>query len=141
MRRNPLARFVPSASIVSLALAGAIAPVSAQSRWKEIGKTSVGNVVYVDPASVKKNNGIITARIRVKFTTPVTVQNGKQWVVSHHIAMFDCAKSRVAAKESIYYSDVAATKVVERTTIAQPGYGPAIGGSMTQVALDYFCKK
>jgi len=118
-----------------------LAQASSQGRWKEIGKTSAGNSVYVDPGSVKKDKGIITARIRVKFTTPVAVQNGEHWSVSHHIAMFDCAKSTVAAKESIYYSDAAATRVVQRSTIAKPGFGSAIGGSMTQVALDYFCKK
>src|SRR6516165_240421 len=94
--------------------------LTAQSRWREIGKTSTGNSVYVDPASVKKDKGIITARIRDKFATPVAVQNGQQWAVSHHIAMFDCAKSAVAAKETVYYSDVAATKVVQRSTIVKP---------------------
>ncbi len=117
------------------------APTVTQSRWKEIGKTSAGNVVYVDPRSVKKDNGIITARIRVRFTTPVQQRNGDHWDASHHIAMFDCAKSRVAAKETIYYSNEAAGKISSRSTNAIPGFGPAIGGSMTQVALDYFCKK
>ncbi|MGH7616944.1 MAG: surface-adhesin E family protein [Gemmatimonadaceae bacterium] len=125
-----------------LLAAAAVGPASAQSRWKEIGKTSTGNVVYVDPSSVKKDHaGIITARIRVKFTTPVALPNGTHWSVSQHIAMFDCAKSRVAAKESTYYSDDAATHVVQHSTIAKPGFGSAIGGSMTQVALDHFCKK
>lgn len=55
--------------------------------------------------------------------------------------MFDCARSTVGAKESIYYSNEAANKIVKRTTIAKPGFGPAIGGSMAQVALDYMCKK
>jgi hypothetical protein len=112
---------------------------TAKSRWKEIGKTSVGNTVYVDPKTVKKVNGITTARLRVKFATPTDAPEGK-WYESHHTAMFDCAKKAIAAKESIYYGDAAATKVVRRSVIAQPGYGPAIGGSMTQVALDYFCK-
>lgn len=97
--------------------------------------------MFVDPRSVKKDNGIITARIRVKFTAPVAQQNGDRWDASHHIAMFDCAKSRVAAKETIYYSNEAAGKVSSRSTNKIPGFGPAIGGSMTQVALDYFCKK
>ena len=133
--------------LTALVLATALAtlslcePASAQTRWKEIGKTSTGNSVYVDPTSVKKDNGIITARIRVKFTPPVVLQNGKQWAVSHHVAMFDCAKSMVAGKESVYYSDAAATTVVQRSAIAKPGFGPALGGSMTKVALDYFCKK
>ena len=112
---------------------------SAQGRWKEIGKTSSGNPVYVDPRSLKRVNGITTAKVRVKFVTPVKATNG-MWYSSQHIAMFDCAKKTVAAKESIYYGDAAETHVTEKKTNAQPGFGPALGGSMTQVALDYICK-
>jgi hypothetical protein len=111
----------------------------AQSRWKEIGKTSVGNSVFVDPRSVKKVNGIITAKIRVKFVEPVKTPQGN-WMSSQHVAMFDCAKSTVAAKETTYYGDAAETRVIEKRSLAQPGFGPAIGGSMTKVALDYLCK-
>ena len=124
--------------IVALLLLLPCERAAAQSRWKEIGKTSSGNSVYVDPRTVKTVNGIVTARVRVKFTTPVATPQGA-WVSSQHIAMFDCAKSTVAAKETIYYADDAGTKIVEKKTIAKPGFGPAIGGSMTKVALDYFC--
>ena len=124
--------------IVALLLLVPSERAAAQSRWKEIGKTSSGNSVYVDPRTVKTVNGIVTARVRVKFTTPVATPQGA-WVSSQHIAMFDCAKSTVAAKETIYYADEAGTKIVEKKTIAKPGFGPAIGGSMTKVALDYFC--
>jgi hypothetical protein len=134
-------RLIPLILACATALLSPGEQARAQGRWKDIGKTSTGNSVYVDPASIKKDNGIITARIRVKFATPVALPNGQQWAVSHHIAMFDCAKSTVAAKETIYYSDAAATKVVQRSTIAKPGFGSAIGGSMTKVALDYLCKK
>lgn len=120
---------------VLLSIAGT---ARAQSRWKEIGKTSTGNSVYVDPRSVKKVNEIITARIRVKFSPPVVTPRGN-WVTSQHVAMFNCAKSSVAAKESMYYADEAGQKLVERKTNAIPGFGPALGGSMTKVALDYLC--
>jgi hypothetical protein len=53
---------------------------------------------------VKTVNGIVNARVRVKFTVPVETPQGK-WVTSQHVAMFDCAKSTVAAKETIYYAD------------------------------------
>jgi hypothetical protein len=109
-----------------------------KSRWKEIGKTSTGNTVYVDPRTVKNVKGIITARIRVKFAPPVKTASGT-WVTSQHVAMFDCAKSTFAAKESIYYSDEAGTAVVQRNVNKLPGFGPALGGSMTKVALDYLC--
>ena len=111
---------------------------NAQSRWKEIGKTSTGNSVYVDPRTVKKVNGIITARIRVKFSPPVSTAQGN-WVTSQHVAMFNCAKSSFATKESVYYADEAGQRVVERKTNAIPGFGPALGGSMTKLALDYLC--
>ena len=113
-------------------------PATAQSRWKEIGKTAAGNPVSIDSKSIKTVNGIITARVQVKFVQPVATAHGV-WRLSRHLAMFDCAKKTLAAKESIYYSDDAATKVVDKSIISKPGFGPAIGGSMTQVALDYVC--
>jgi hypothetical protein len=109
-----------------------------KSRWKEIGKTSTGNTVYVDPRSVKNVKGVVTARIRVKFAPPVKTASGT-WVTSQHLAMFDCAKSTFAAKESTYYSDESGTTVVQHNVNKLPGFGPAIGGSMTKVALDYLC--
>ena len=130
-------RSLLSAPILLAALA---VPAAAQSRWKEVGKTASGNSVYVDPRSVKTANGIITAKVRVKFTEPVKTDNGA-WRSSQVTAMFDCAKSTVAAKESAYYSDDAGTKVVEHSVNPKPGFGPAIGGSMTKVMLDYVCKK
>jgi hypothetical protein len=122
-----------------LALALAAAPASAQGRWKEIGKTSAGNTVYVDPHSVKHAKGIVTARLRVVFATPVATPEGA-WKSSQHTAMFNCAKATVAAKENVYYADVAGRKVVERSAPEIPGYGSVIGGSMTKIALDYLCK-
>lgn len=104
-----------------------------------MGTTSVGNPVYVDPRSIKKVNGIITAHIRVKFIKPVDASPGVVWRSSQHIAMFDCAKSTVAAKETTYFADEAGTKVVEKKTVKIPGFGSPIGGSMTKVALDYLC--
>src|SRR5690242_11814262 len=111
---------------------------AAQARWKEIGKTSVGNSVYVDPRSVKKVNGIVTARVRVKFEPPVKTAHG-MWAASQTLAMFDCAKSSIAAKETIYYADEKTGKITERKVNAQPGFGPALGGSMAKLALDYLC--
>jgi hypothetical protein len=125
---------------VILLVAVTAAPALAQSRWKEIGKTSVGNVVYVDPSTVKTVNGITTARIRVKFIPPVATPDGK-WVTSQHLAMFNCAKGTFASKESVYFSDEAGKKVVEKKVNAIPGYSEATPGSITKVALEYLCKK
>ena len=111
--------------------------IALQGGWKEIGKTAANNTVYVDPRSIKTVKGITTARIQVKFTEAV---QGTGWKLSRHVAMFDCAKKTVAAKSSTYYSDAAGTRVVKKDEPKIPGFGPAIGGSMTAVAMDYICK-
>ncbi len=126
--------------VVLLLLASVAAPAAAQGKWKEIGKTSVGNSVYVDPSSVKTVNSIISARIRVKFSPPVATPDGN-WVTSQHLAMFDCAKGTFANKESTYFSDEAGKKVVEKKVNKIPGFSSPLGGSMTKVAFDYMCKK
>jgi hypothetical protein len=128
------------ALILAIALSAPAAPAAAQGRWKEIGKTASGNTIYLDPRTRKTAGSITTVRLRVKFTDPVATPQGA-WKTSQHIAMFDCAKTRVAARESWYYSDEAGTKIVKHDVIALPGYGSPIGGSMTRVALDYICKK
>lgn len=126
-------------SFVTTAALAVLLPATARAQWKEIGKTSAGNPISVDARSIKTKDGITSARVQVKFATPVETPQGT-WRLSRHDAMFNCAKKTVAAKSSTYYSDVAATKVVKRDVIKIPGYGPAIGGSMTQIALDYVCK-
>lgn len=111
---------------------------AAQGRWKEIGRTSAGNTVYVDPRSVKHEKGIITAVVRVKFTPPVKTSTGTM-IASHTVAMFDCAKRTIAAKENTYYLDESRNRVADRTVNRIPGFGPALRGTLGDVALTYFC--
>lgn len=126
--------------LISCLLLAAASPVSAQSRWKDIGKTSSGNSVYIDPRSVKTVSGIINARVRVKFEPPVQTPQGA-WATSQTSAMFDCAKQTIASKETVYYADERTNKIVERKVNAKPGFGPALGGSMAKLALDYLCSE
>jgi hypothetical protein len=124
--------------MAALILLVASLPAAAQGRWKEIGKTAAGNTISLDPKSLKTVNGVITGLVEVHFTEPVKTPKGN-WKLSRHTMMFDCAKKTVAAKQSTYYSDEAGTKVVDKNVISKPGFGPAIGGSMTAVALEYVC--
>ena len=126
--------------VIPCLLLAAGSPARAQSRWKEIGKTSSGNSVYIDPRSVKTVNGIVNARVRVKFDPPVQTPQGA-WAASQTAGMFDCAKQTIAAKETIYYADERTNKIVERKVNAKPGFGPALGGSMAKLALDYVCSE
>jgi hypothetical protein len=111
----------------------------AQKKWTPIGTTASGNPVFVDAKSVKRTGSIVAATVRVVFTTPVQTPKGA-WMSSRTTATFDCAKKTLAAKENVYYGDARETKVVDRKVNAIPGYGPALGGSMGALALDYVCK-
>ena len=128
------------ALLVALVLSALTGPAAAaQGRWKDIGPTASGNVVSVDPRSIKRSGGLVSATVRVVFTTPVKTPQGL-WASAKTSATFDCAKKSLAAKENVYYSDAKSTKVVERKVNKLPGYGPALGGSLGAVALDYLCK-
>ena len=112
----------------------------AQAKWKEIGKTMVGNPVFLDPKSVKKGaDGIITATLRVPFVKPVTTPKGPI-TSSVTIAMFDCAKQVVAVKENTYYHDEKSNSIYQHSAAKTPGYGPAIKGTLPDVAMAYLCK-
>jgi hypothetical protein len=126
-------------ALVTLTLI-AILPTAAraQKRWTQIGTTSSGNPVFVDPKSVKKSGSLVDATIRVVFTKPVATPEGS-WMSARTKATFDCAKKSLAAKENVYYGDAKETKVVERKVNKIPGFGPALGGSLGAVALGYFC--
>ena len=123
--------------VLALLLVPSVA--EAQKKWTPIGTTASGNPVFVDAKSVKRTDSLVSATVRVVFTTPVQTPKGA-WMSSRTSATFDCARKRLAAKENVYYGDAKETKVVDRKVNAIPGYGPALGGSMGALALDYLCK-
>lgn len=117
------------------------APGSGQGRWREIGKTSTGNPVLLDPRSVKKGaDGIVTATLRVTFVKSVATPKGPI-TASRTIAMFDCAKKLVAVKENTYFHDEAANRVFQKSAPGKPGFGPAIKGTLPDVAMTHLCPK
>ena len=129
------------AVVVALtSLASPALPNVVQAKWQEIGKTSVGNPVYVDPRSVKKGaDGIVTATVRVTFVKPANTPKGPI-TASRTVAMFDCGKKVVAVKENTYYHDEKSNNVYQHTAAKTPGYGPAIKGTLPDVAMAYLCK-
>ena len=119
-------------------LIAALAPTAQAQKWKDIGTTSSGNVVSIDPKSVKRSGALVSATVRVVFNPPVKAARGL-WASSRITADFDCAKRYLASKGSTYYSDAKGTKVVERSVNRQPGFGPGLGGSLGGIAVDYLC--
>ena len=124
--------------VVAAALCITLAPAARAQKWKEIGKTSSGNMVSVDERSIKRKADTVSATVRVVFTEPVKASRGT-WKSSKTTASFDCRRRYLAAKENVYYADEKGTKVVERSVNKMPGYGPGLGGSLGGIAVDYFC--
>ena len=134
MRRIPVHGAVTAALLLVPGL------LAAQAQWKQIGKTTSGNAVYVDPRSVHTDKDHVSATVRVVFTTPVETPQGA-WYTARTKATFDCAAHKLAVKENTYYGNAKETKVVERKVNKIPGYGVVPTGSLGAVALDYLCRK
>jgi hypothetical protein len=126
------------AALMLVATLPALASAQA-SRWRKIGTTSTGNPVFLDPRSVSTDtSGIITATVRSTYVEPVTTPKGPI-TASKATAMFDCAKRRIAVKETIIYHDEASGRIFERRAPKIPGFGPVFTSNFSGVALDYLC--
>ncbi|MBX3131961.1 MAG: hypothetical protein KF689_01070 [Gemmatimonadaceae bacterium] len=131
-------RFVlPIVIVVALSAA---APLHAQAavRWQEIGKTSTGNLVYVDPRSVRDTAGFKQATVRTVYAEPVDTPQGPI-TGSRATALFDCAAQRVAVLENIIYHDERANRVYRRSAPQRPGFGPAMTSTFAHVAMQHLC--
>ena len=124
----------------AIALAGFFMLPSSATAQKltEIGKTLVGTPVFLEARSVSRNNGIITATVRVRLQPPLKHALG-DLRSSRTIAMYDCAKQTVATKESWYYLDDIGKKVGVHKTVKLPGFGPSFKGSLADVAMRHLC--
>ena len=133
-------RISPGAAAATLLL---LVPVAARAqarvKWKEIGRTSTGNHVYVDPKSVHANKDLRDATVRVVFTKPVDSPDGPLYATRTK-GIFNCTTRRLAVKENTFYGNAKETKVVEHKVIKVPGFGWVPEGSMGAVAVDYLCK-
>ena len=133
---------IVSLSVAAATVAVIVAPEAAraQVRWKEIGQTSSGNRVYVDPRSVQARQDLVDATVRVVFTTPVESADGPLYATRTK-GTFNCTTRRLAVKENVFYGNAKETKVVERKVNRIPGFGWVPEGSLGSVALDYLCRK
>ena len=124
--------------LLGAVILASIAPGAQAQKWTTIGTTSSGNIVSIDPRSVKRRGDLVSATVRVVFTPPVKAARG-MWASSRIAADFDCNKRYLASKGSVYYSDEKGTKIVERSVIKQPGFGPGLSGSLGGISVDYLC--
>lgn len=124
--------------LLLLALLVLVPAVAEAQRWKEIGKTSTGNPVFVDPASISKKDSIITATLRVVYLKPTETPKGPI-TGSRATAMFNCARKTVAVKETIIWHDEKKGTIYEKRNPKIPGFGPVFTSNFSGVALTYLC--
>lgn len=103
-----------------------------------IGATSAGTPVYLETKSVTRAGGIITATLRVGLQPTIKTAQGDM-VSMRSIAMIDCANKTTATKERWFYFDEKGTKEARHDKPGKPGYGPALKGSLADVAIGHFC--
>lgn len=125
--------------LLALLPALAAAPALVQPRWQEIGKTVVGNPVFLDRRTMTTKGGITTATLRVAFVKPVRTPRG-ELTSSRTIILVDCARRELAVKENWYYHDEKAGRVYEHKVVGKPGFAKAFEGSMQGVAVQHLCR-
>ena len=135
----PVAILLRMMRLLALLAALPITAAAQPARWQEIGKTVVGNPVFLDRKALATKNGVTTATLRVAFVKPVKTPRGDM-TSSRTIVMVDCAKRQLAVKENWYYHDEKANRVYEHKVVAQPGFAKAFEGSMQGVAVAHLCK-
>lgn len=119
------AALAPSATLAAQALA-------------KIGATSAGTPVMLETKSVTRTGGIITATLRVGLEPPIKTSTSDM-VSLRSVAMIDCATQTTATKERWFYYDAKQTKEARHNKAGIPGYGPALKGSLADVAVRHFC--
>jgi hypothetical protein len=124
----------------ALALVLAVPAAAQAPRWKELGRTVVGNTVSVDQRTMKRAQGVVTGTFRVAFAKPVKSPRG-DITSSRTVASLDCAKRLVAIRENTYYHDERANRVYDHKVVGTPGWAPPMGGSMPEVAMAQLCAK
>lgn len=117
---------------------GSAVGAQASTRWQEIGKTSTGNAVFVDPRSVKDSAGMKVAMVRTVYTEPVATPAGPI-TGSRSRAVFNCAEQKVAVLENILFHDERANRIYRRSAPRVPGFSVAPTSSFAHVAMQYLC--
>ncbi len=149
--RDRLRRHAASAGLVSVALCVHTGTLGAQATsvakppakppakgLTAIGATSAGTPVYLETKSVTRAGGIITATLRVGLQPTIKTAQGDM-VSMRSIAMIDCANKTTATKERWFYFDERGTKEARHDKPGKPGYGPALKGSLADVAIAHLC--
>ena len=133
--RSSLVPRALGASVLSMLCVAQMLPAQALTT---IGVTSAGTPVFLEPRSVSKAGSIVTATFRVALS-PTIKTSGREMVSMRSTSMVDCAAQTSATKERWFYYDAKYKAEARHDVPGKPGYGPAIKGSLADVALKHFC--
>jgi len=130
---RPSSRLVIAAAMLLLPAASA----NAQA-LREIGRTAAGNPVLVEPRTVRREQTLVHANVRVRFAKRVRAPGGDWWSSRTRLTL-DCTSRRVKVLENWYYGDTTWRRIASHHVSGEPAFGTVMGGSMTSVAYDALC--
>jgi len=105
---------------------------------REIGRTAAGNPVLVEPRTVRREQTLVHANVRVRFAKAVRAPGGDWWSSRTRLTL-DCTSRRVKVLENWYYGDTTWRRIASHHVSGLPAFGTVMGGSMTSVAYDVLC--
>ena len=105
---------------------------------REIGRTAAGNPVLVEPRTVRREQTLVHATVRVRFAKAVRAPGGDWWSSRTRLTL-DCTSRRVKVLENWYYGDTTWRRIASHHVSGLPAFGTVMGGSMTSVAYDVLC--
>jgi hypothetical protein len=105
---------------------------------REIGRTAAGNPVLVEPRTVRREQSLVHANVRVRFAKAVRAPGGDWWSSRTRLTL-DCTSRRVKVLENWYYGDTTWRRIASHHRSGLPAFGTVMGGSMTSVAYDALC--
>lgn len=105
---------------------------------REIGRTAAGNPVLVEPRTVRRDQALVHANVRVRFAKAVRAPGGDWWSSRTRLTL-DCTSRRVKVLENWYYGDTTWRRIASHHVSGEPAFGTVMGGSMTSVAYDVLC--
>lgn len=109
-------------------------------KWQPVGQTLHGNLVFLDPSSIRVTQGVKEAWVRVQYQAPVELHKGKATVFMAH-ARFNCTDQTMATDQVVFYEDEKTGKILIETKDPSAPFGKEPEGSFGDVALKFICKK
>ena len=111
------------------------------AEWVKVGDSDeAGKTIYVDPATIRRDNNLVKMWQFYDYKTVQTV-GGNRFLTAKEQWEFDCAegRSRVVARKEFSGNMASGTMVFTNSQVGK--WVPVMPGSMDQTVWEVACKK